>query len=331
MAVGKNSWADQKIYDRDPLPEIAPALLNSVDIARYVEEGCLLEQKKFHRDRLKPASYEMRFLGDLYDWEKTGKRLKPRRRLVNPGDRVMLHKNSISYLWMEEQLLLPEYIAARFNLRIKEVHKGILLGTGPLIDPGFGGRILIPLHNLTDNDYEIKGGDGIIWVEFTKVSCNKYWSPSDASNDRPTTLIKFPSEKVIDSPCGYLGKAGVTDQGGVQSAFKGVLERVQSQSNKSRKKIRKLKRWGIGGSIVGLIGLAGLLISAYQLVFPLAHKVHEQSERIRELEIRVESLLEAQSTDMAPSANDADYIRENVTREGMTQPVDSLQNPPKPE
>lgn len=330
MVVGKNSWADQEIYNRDPLPGIAPALLNSADIRRYVEAGCLVERDKFDPARLKPASYEMRFLGELYDWEQADARLKQRRTCVHEDSRVTLHKNSISYLWMEEQLMLPEYIAARFNLRIKEVHKGILLGTGPLIDPGFGGRILIPLHNLTDNDYEIQGGDGIIWVEFTKVSCNDYWSSSNGSTERPIELIEFPSEKVIDKPYCYLEKAGLMDQGGVQSAFKGVLERVQNESIGARKKISKIKKWGIGGFIVGLIGLGGLLVSAYQLAFSFAEKVHEQSDRISELERRVEILSEAQSTALAPSANDSGYTPEKPMLEGL-EPVNSLRNRPEPE
>ena len=56
------------------------------------------------------------------------------------------------------------------NLRIKHVHRGLLLGTGPLVDPGFGGDILIPLHNLTSDPYRIRGDEGLIWIEFTKTT-----------------------------------------------------------------------------------------------------------------------------------------------------------------
>ena len=332
MTDSDDNWAANRYYKRDPFPKIAPALLNSADIARYVNAGCLIDAKKFNPDRMKPASYEMQFLGELYNWQESDGRLKQCCTTVGDGLCVKLSKNSISYLWTEQKLLLPEYIAARFNLRIREVHKGILLGTGPLIDPGFGGRILIPLHNLTDNDYEIKGGDGIIWVEFTKVSKNDYWSPEGGDTERPPEMVAFPVDKVIDDPHRYLEKAGVMAAGGVQSAFKGVLERVESESTESREKVDKLERasrtWGLGALLVGLIGLFGLLVSAYQLAFSFSEKVHRQSDRIGELERRLEDLLEAQSKDPAITTDDPRYKFEEPTLE-VSEPGDSSEKSPE--
>jgi deoxycytidine triphosphate deaminase len=81
-----------------------------------------------------------------------------------------LPANSIRYMQIEPCIRLPDYIAIRFNLRIKHVHRGLLLGTGPLVDPGFGGDILIPLHNLTSDPCRIRGDEGLIWIEFTKTA-----------------------------------------------------------------------------------------------------------------------------------------------------------------
>ena len=133
-------WSEHRYYKQDPLPKIKPALLNSLDIKRYVDKGCLLESDTFDKRRMKPASYEMKLLGTLYRWEEVRGRPKKQCKTISCGDPVELPRNSISYLWLEEPLRLPEYIAARFNLRIREVHKGILLGTGPLIDPGSAAR-----------------------------------------------------------------------------------------------------------------------------------------------------------------------------------------------
>ena len=302
MTDSNNTWSKHAHYKQDPFPDIAPALLNSADIGRYVGEGCLIGKENFHRDRLKPASYEMRFLGELYNWQEVHGRLKQCRRTVSNGECVTLHKNSISYLWTEEKLLLPEYIAARFNLRIREVHKGILLGTGPLIDPGFGGQILIPLHNLTDNDYEIKGGDGIIWVEFTKVSKNDYWLPEGGDIDRPPELIAFPDKKLLTEWSDYLNKADVMKKGGVQSAFGGALKRAQrhaksaksasneatDQVDKVQDAVRKLGFWGAIG--VG-IGLLAVFISSLALTTTVVVKVQSQGDRIGELERRLQDLV----------------------------------------
>ena len=299
-------WSTHRFYKQDPLPEIEPSLLNSADIRRYVEEECLLEKDRFDPKRMKPASYEMRFLGTLYDWKVKDGRLERRHREIVEGEDVELSRNSISYLWIEEHLRLPEYIAARFNLRISDVHKGILLGTGPLIDPGFGGRILIPLHNLTDYNYPLTGGEGIIWVEFTKVSKNSYWLPSHVGVKRPPGLVAFPSHKAIDDPDAYLNKAGVA--GGVQSAFRGALDNAiraadhsqsaagvarmeaRAASNRAEEIDKRSRTFGVVGLIGVAVGIGALVLSAYDISGQVADRVHRQGERIKELETMLEGL-----------------------------------------
>ena len=132
----------------------------------------------------------MRFLGTLYWWESQDTiGCADANKEIIENTPVTIWANSISYLLTREQFRLPEYIAARFNLHIRYVHKGVLLGTGPLVDPGFAGPLLIPLHNLTDNDYEVEGGDNLLWVEFTKLTCHHaYWS-------RPTGRAGQPQDQ----------------------------------------------------------------------------------------------------------------------------------------
>ena len=57
-----------------------------------------------------------------------------------------LAPNSIAFVALEPCFRIPEYMALRFNLKIKHIYKGLLLGTGPLVDPGFSGKLFIPLH-----------------------------------------------------------------------------------------------------------------------------------------------------------------------------------------
>jgi hypothetical protein len=86
------------------------------------------------------------------------------------GKSLTVPANSIVFVECDLDFRLPEYIALRFNLQIRYVHRGLLLGTGPLVDPGYWGKLCIPLHNLTDQDYEIPLTEGLIWVEFTKTT-----------------------------------------------------------------------------------------------------------------------------------------------------------------
>ena len=300
MAMTHEQWREHPCYKFDPFAdEIQPALLHKAAIKRYVDEGCLVECKYFDDSRLKAASYEMKFLGKLYDWEMTiDGRLQRRCRNICCDDDITLYRNTIAYLWMKEKLLLPEYIAVRFNLHIRHVHKGILLGTGPLVDPGFFGNLLIPLHNLTDNDYQLKGGDGFIWVEFTKVSG---YSPSD--------LESFPSNKDITDPEEYMKKSTIREHGGVQSAFKGALETAQGSAETARgsaetarketERFRKI--YTVGGIvtvIVVVIALVSMIFGGYNLVTQVLkmtddvrHQIKfdgdKQSQKIADLEARI--------------------------------------------
>ena len=267
-------------------------------------------------ERLKPASYEMKFLGRLYDYKMHEGKLKQRCRYIWPGRKMTLYRNSITYLWMEEKLLLPEYIAVRFNLHIRYVHKGILLGTGPLVDPGFFGNLLIPLHNLTDNDYEVIGGDGIIWVEFTKVS----GGPDPKS---------FPKGKYIKTADEYLERAQVL-RNGVQSAIKGSLDNAEKNvtdskkiANDAREEIRvfnkRLGRIGLGALLIGAFAIAvticGIWYTGLNLISEavsrvqnsenqiLSTKIGEQNSMIDKLEIDVEKM-KTQLTEVTESVNE---------------------------
>ena len=160
----KNRAAKFKRFD--PFPDIPPALLSSAEIEDYVRVTAMLFPFYAKSDALKPASYEVR-PGHKFVWWRNGDRVEEE---IRQSGTYELPPNSIRYMQIEFKLRLPDYIAVRFNLRIKHVHRGLLLGTGPLVDPGFVGEILIPLHNLTSESHRIRGNEGLIWMEFTKTS-----------------------------------------------------------------------------------------------------------------------------------------------------------------
>ena len=136
------------------------------DIERYVEKIGLIHPF-LGKKRLKRASYEIGFGKRFIYWDQNGKKID---RAVKGTDIISLPANSIGFVELESEFLLPNYIAARLDLRIQHVHRGLLVGTGPLVDPGFRGNLLVPLHNLTTDAYEIPADEGFIWVEFTKTS-----------------------------------------------------------------------------------------------------------------------------------------------------------------
>ncbi len=150
----------------DPFPDIQPALLSAGDIEDYARVTAMLFPFRANSASLKPASYEVRPGRKFVRWNEDGKRIGLD---ITEDSTFQLPPNTISFIQIEPKIRLPDYIAIRFNLRITHLHRGLLLGTGPLIDPGFSGVPLIPLHNLTSESYRIQGNEGLIWVEFTKT------------------------------------------------------------------------------------------------------------------------------------------------------------------
>lgn len=241
---------------KDPLPDVPPALLNSGDIYDY---ACITSMvfpfdKNNDRKKLKSASYEIDFLGYVSCVnEETGKvettKIKNRKLFT-------LRKNSIAFLYTETKFFLPNYIAIRFNLKITHVHRGLLLGTGPLVDPGFVGRLLIPLHNLTSEDYIIKGGDGLIWVEFTKLSPHRSWSQIARRNS--ADYISFPSRK-IDLPIEeYFIKASSTGKP-ANSSIPGEVASAKDMAHRTLSIVTY-----VGG--IGVLGFLALLFMTWDLI-----------------------------------------------------------------
>ncbi|HEX3675205.1 MAG TPA: hypothetical protein VHU87_13110 [Rhizomicrobium sp.] len=247
----------QQRYSVDPFAEIKPSLLSSADISRYVNETGMLFP--FDKTKLKSASYEVRPGGKFIYWQKKdGKTCKVEKTITKSTSSLVLPANSISYIQAEPYFRLPLYIAVRFNLRIKHVHRGILLGTGPIVDPGFSGQLLIPIHNLTSTDYEINlnpadEDDGLIWIEFTKTTF-------DASRDN---LAKFDQNKKDKSPNYYLHEANGGNP--ILSSIHDGIEDAKAQAQSAAKSATSLRNLGIVAIVAVLVGISALVLSGYNI------------------------------------------------------------------
>src|SRR5271157_2347619 len=75
--------------------------------------------------------------------------------------------------------LSPSYVG-RFGMRSKYARKGLIATTGPQIDPGFRGRLIIGITNLTPKPISIPYKDHFLSVEFHKLE-----EPSSKPYDSP--------------------------------------------------------------------------------------------------------------------------------------------------
>jgi len=136
-------------------------MLSAERITRLSNEGEMIFP--FDPLRLKTAAYRLT-VGPLYQVEgENGELTEPRSRFVIPP-------NSLAFVSVRERLRIPHYIAARFNLKIDFVYRGLLLGTGPQVDPGFQGILSFPLHNLSNNPIPLELGENIATIDFVKTT-----------------------------------------------------------------------------------------------------------------------------------------------------------------
>ena len=182
---------------------------------------------------------------------------------------------------------MPDYIALRHNLKITNVYKGLLVGTGPLVDPGFVGRISLPLHNLTNTDYELIGGEGIIWVEFTKLSPNHAWGGESPSDGRKGAYAPFPLAKnELQEVNDYVYKA--VGPGRVPSSSIAGVALDARRARRVAKRTRKVVLgFGIGGAIVGVLAI---LLATFQVVMPAIQLQQQTNTELRSQEVQIANL-----------------------------------------
>lgn len=298
----------------DPFPEIPAALLNSADIDDYMRVAALVSP--YDPAKRKTASYALSVGSEIVFWDPKDPDAAPLRTLP-VGAAVVIPPNSLIYVRTAELFQLPNYMAVRFNLHIDLVHKGLLLGTGPLVDPGFFGRLMVPLHNLTSNTYVLAVGDEFIWAEFTKTSPAAAWDPTPAQcPPRSGALIPFPNRKTDKSLSDYVLRAQLGHrrlQPGLshrtlQNAIPDAIERARktamdakASATKAKRRAGALQKFVTGIGILTFIGAGGVMVSQIQasrsalqttlgLVKDTNAALEQQKSRIGELEVEIAQL-----------------------------------------
>ncbi len=195
---------------------------------------------------------------------------------------------------MSPDFRIPDYIALRFNLKITHIYRGILLGTGPLVDPGFNGKISIPLHNLTTNDYIFRGGEGLIWMEFTKLSDNAGWGKNNLSIHRLGKLRRFPEIKSLSGVEDFLRKAY---PGPIRSSIPEAIFDASNAAEATEKLLRRVRAIGITAVISFLIAFAGL-------VWQLESLIHDSNAYLRGASAEFKIVKEGEQKDIEKLKSD---------------------------
>lgn len=271
----------ERFKDCDPFPTVERALLSSAEIYDYVRVTAMLHP--FDPDHLKPASYEARAGGEFTIWNKDG--LRDTKKIVE-REPIRLPANSIAFVQTEPDFRLPNYMALRFNLRISHVHRGLLLGTGPLVDPGFQGKLLIPLHNLTNEEYLIQTDRGLIWIEFTKTTHNCV--QLDTEPQKIGVFNEFPESKCWLEPFVYFQKANSGNP--IRSSIPDVIEDSNKAANAAIEAKSYLNTIGWLAAFVALFALVGIVATTVSIIETSKTLSQSLSESIGELKAESRAL-----------------------------------------
>lgn len=157
--------------DKKTVNSVPPGMLSSPHIAYCVDKYQII--KNYDESCLDSASYQMRVGGSVLTWDRGTKiefelgEYEDKNKNIRKS--VELKPNSLTFLTTIEEFRLTKDIVARFNLKSKWVHQGLLLGTGPIVDPQLHARLLIPVHNFSSQTVTMNYNQKFISVEFTKT------------------------------------------------------------------------------------------------------------------------------------------------------------------
>jgi deoxycytidine triphosphate deaminase len=289
----------------DPFPDVEPALLSTPDILDYAAATGMIHPFRVdaadYTVTLKPATYGVPLLGKYAYWRPgyaqsaAGDDSRVDGELAE-GDELTLLPNTITFVTLEPRFRLPSYIAARYNLNIRDIHRGILVGTGPLVDPGFPGVLCVPIHNLTSNTYTLIGGEPLVWMEFTKLSKSDHWrDATDAEKpDRKGFYVEFPPRKKDVSLTEYLRRA---HPGPIVSSIPAAvgMARVAAEDARAdalaaredadagRRTIRNVSALAV---VTVALALGAIIVPTWNLISDANARTDDVTRRLAELDAR---------------------------------------------
>ena len=137
---------------------------------------------------MQPASYDLR-VGEQGITTSSKKKVDLRSdgfMVIHPGDFAVV-------LVHEEISLGPQY-TARFGLRSKYARRGLVATTGLQIDPGYQGKLIVGLTNLTPKPITLPYKDDLLSIEFHRLeepASHPYSGPYQGRKELGPEEIEF--------------------------------------------------------------------------------------------------------------------------------------------
>jgi hypothetical protein len=135
--------------------------------------------------------------------------------------------------------------------------------------------LLIPLHNLTSNEYSIEFEEPIVWVEFTKLSPTPAWK-TDRRGERQSSFVDFPKRKLDRrTPADYLDHANAGKP--IASSIPQEVAQASVEAERATRDVRNLRRFGALGVVLGVVAVA------LAAIWPVVSVISDTNGRLDDL------------------------------------------------
>jgi deoxycytidine triphosphate deaminase len=161
----------------------------------------------FDESNLRGSSYDLT-VGEEYYIGQDGassalstERLKPKQSFTIPP-------HAVCFILTTETIELPKDVTARVSLRMTHIYAGMVLTSQPPFDPGYKGRVIVMLHNLSSEPFHLKCGERLATIEFACLSkecedAKVHRSVKSLEEQLPKPLVSSLSEIASRSAAAY--------------------------------------------------------------------------------------------------------------------------------
>lgn len=138
------------------------AIIDRINNEKLIEDYSL--------DNVKSCSYDLRMGHDYYYYDhntEKGSDSNPViKHLDNQHRLLSIPPDAICYVITKEEINMPADLTAQISLSFGLINQGIMLAIQPPFDPGYHGKTVALLHNLSDEPVEIEFEQHILNIVF---------------------------------------------------------------------------------------------------------------------------------------------------------------------
>lgn len=269
----------------DPDPTNTAVLTSDLIYEYNYEVGRMI--RPFQEKHLNSASYDLT-LGPrcLLDGEMVTLTEREPLLRIEPG--------SICLAPSRETLLIPHWLVATFNLKSRYIFRGLLMGTGPQIDPGFMGVLTCPLHNISCEAVTLRFCEPFAKVDFIRTSWGATVDFTGIEDEddlyrkaNEGKLSGYESAPVKLWPREENFKQPLTEPAGVQGSLGDLKEQVD--------RFRRLlfSFGGLGGLTLALLVIGTIVgLTAYTLTYTNGRIDDVENEAARAARVEAKEALQ---------------------------------------